>query len=389
MRKIISGLIIALGIAIVGTGIYLQLDSKEEEIEVKEDTSFHRINTLKLEETCSTYEPITTYINTSNYTKISFNYPNCVHEYDLSFWHKNLQSLDENLSIDIDMEKDTLNNYMNEKKTRIIGYKNEEEYKNLNYTEINYFTTQDDLKGAMLEANYQYQFLKTNSSDLWYVAIQITEELLLTFEIESKDYILSYQAIEELVNNIIVEEDAAIFKNSKIDSDYQLGSIKINKKDEYEHGYKLNFKIATKYPEVDSYGSDYDESTFQYETVSEKFYANISLEKDFINDTIDEKVEKFKKIVLSSYTDSPEHYKNITDTGIIKKTINGKEIYYYIFKFDYYTTDATSKSYTGYYSDVFYQIAPNFYYRIVLSNKNIEINEAVISEFLNFDIEEY
>ena len=393
MRKIICIIAIILGVAIIGGGVYLQLSSAEPKKEEKKGTmnqedSFERVNTYKKNEVCTTYKLVDTYVNTNNYTKINFSYPDCVHEYSLSFWYKNLKSADEVISIDIRKDTEKLNNYMSEKETQLIGLAAEEEYHNAVRTGIHYTTNKEGKKVGILEANYQYYFITTTSYDVWYIGIELNEDFILTIEIKVKDAVFSYEAVKEMIDSIKVEEEKAVYKNSTIEGEKQIGTIRLNKNKEYEHGFKLTYDVPVKYPEVDSLSSDYDESVFEFENINEKFYTNISLEHDSFYKTFDEKVEKFKPIAGSSYQNS-ETYRNVKDSGILTKTISGKQIKYFIYSYDYFTEEAKTKSYTGYLSYAYYEIEPNYYYIIYISTKNIVINEAVISEFLNIKIAEY
>ena len=393
MRKIICIIAIVFGVAIIGAGIFLQTDTnnkKEEEkqTEVSKNDGFERINQFKKNEVCSTYKLIDTYINTNNYTKINFSYPDCVHEYSLSLWYKNLKSEDEGITIDVRKDTETLNNYMGENETRLIGQSEEEEYHNTVKTSIYYTTNKEGKRVGILEANYQYHFISTTAYDVWYVGIELNEEFILTIEIKVKDNVFSYEAVKEMIDSIKVEEEKATYKNSTVEGNKQIGTIRLNKNKEYEHGYKLTYEVSTKYPEVDSLGSDFNESVFETETINEKFYTQISLEFDYSSKTFDEKVETFKPIAGSTY-ENKETYRNLKDSGVLTKTISGKQIKYFVYTYDYYTEEAKTKSYTGYLSYAYYQIEPNYYYKMYISTKNIEINEAVISEFLNIKIEEY
>lgn len=389
MRKLLCVLIVVIGIAVIGTGVYLQLNNaaQENEEEIKE-IKFERINTFEVAETCTTYNKVSTYMNTNDYTKISFNYPDCVHEYDLSFWYKMLNNEDDSIKINVTKQNDTMNNYLNEKKAKLISMKNDDYYKDLTYTDTTEITTTDGLKISILEANYKHSFLSIeNTYDVWYIAAQMDEEVILTYEITTKDKVMSYKAIEELFNNLKIEKKAATFINSTKEGEYQIGSIRQNIDKSYEHGYKINYKISNKYPEVDSFGSNYDESTFEYEDVTNKFYANIAIEKDNFYDTLQESAELSHKTSLSSYKSDNEKYRNTKDTGLVKKKINDKDVYYFIYKYDYYLEN--KKALTGYLSYVYYEVVPHFYVKININTKNIEINEAIISEFLNFTVEEY
>ena len=136
-----------------------------------------------------------------------------------------------------------------------------------------------------------------------------------------------YEAVKEMIDSIKVEEEKATYKNSTVEGNKQIGTIRLNKNKEYEHGYKLTYEVPTKYPEVDSLGSDFNESVFETETINEKFYTQISLEFDYSSKTFDEKVESFKPIAGSTY-ENKETYRNLKDSGVLTKTISGKQIKY-------------------------------------------------------------
>jgi len=115
-------------------------------------------------------------------------------------------------------------------------------------------------------------------------------------------------------------------------------------------------------------------------------YANLSIETENYED-FKENVEKWKRITISSYNEDPERYRNIKDTGIIEKVINNKKVYYFIYTYDYYLNN--KKSNTNYISRVQYEIEPNTYVDLWISNTEVKIDEAFISDFLDFTIEEY
>jgi len=393
MRKLFGIMIVSIGALIIGVGVFLQFNNNNTKLEEtkqneQEKIGFQRINIFNVNETCSTYQPVSTYINTSDYTKISFNYPNCTNEYNLSFWSKHLQSDDKNIILDISVEKTTLNSYINKIKTKLISYKNDESYQDLTYTETGEIITKNDIKVNIIEANYKLNLItSTKPFDLWYVAAEISDNQILKFEIISKENVISYKAIEELFNNIKIEVDSAKFTNSTKKDNYQIGTIKQNIKNSHEHGYKVNYTVTDKYLEVDSFSSNYDQSVFEYEDINKTVYASISLENDSYKQSALEEIESYKKNSISTYEENKESYRNNRDSGIQKKIINNKEVYYFVYSYDYYYEGV--KSSTNYISYTYYEITPGFYYIIYISNKNEEITESLISKFLNITIEEY
>ena len=378
------------GAAIIATGIYLQLNNSNEKdqqtLEPEEEIiTFQPLNPHNLETTCQTYNKISTYIYTASYQKITFEYPDCVHEYDLSSWHKSLKNESDDISVRISKEKNTINNYLNSKKTTIISQKNDGTYDNVEYSEITNITTDNGIDASFLEYTYQYNLISSSTTyDIWYIATNIDENTILTYEITSKNKIMSYDTIIDTFLNVQVETIETLI-NSTIEGEYQFGTIKQNMTGSYEHGYKLNYQIPTKYPEVDSIGTGYDNSVFQYEDINQEIYVSLELISETY-DSLEETTERFRKASANSYPNT-ENYRNFQDTGVLEKNINGKNVYYFVQSYDYYLenkkTDNCYKSY------VYYEIAPNFYLRIHISNENVEINEAFISIFLNFTIEEY
>lgn len=395
MRKFIFIFIIILGFGIIGTGIFLQIDSNEEtkskenkieDTNEKETLTFEPINKYNLPEICSKENQVSTYINTTNYSKISFNYPNCVHEYSLTFYTKILSDENYDTNINVSIERKTSNTYMNEKKVYIIALKNEHNYE-VHYTDVKEITTKNNYKASIIQANYQSSYtFSTYRYDLWYIAIELEEELILTFEISSDDNVINYEAIEAMINSVKLEENAATFKHSIIDGEYQTGTIQENLYKSYEHGYKINYKVPTKYPEIDSLGTNINSAIFAYEELTKKMYVQMSVENDSY-DNFEDQVATWKEIAISSYNSDPERYRNIQDTGLIEKTINDKKFYYFIYTYDYYLNN--QKTNTNYISKVFYEIEPQIYVELWISNKEVLVDETFISDFLNFTVEEY
>lgn len=394
MRKIVGIFSLILGLAIICTGIFMQIDlnkpKEEKENDIFETKTFKvkRMNKFNIEETCKTYSKIDSYINTVDYTKISFTYPNCVHEYDFTALYKTLKSEDGKISISIRKENENMTKYIKSMQTELAANNYNDIYSESEYSQIFTDKTDSGLEVNLIESNYIYGYAKT-PYDVWYIAVDLKNDMILTFEIEVQNNIMSIEAIRELYKSIKVEEKKAEFLNTKTEGKYQVGTLKQNKKGFHDKGYKANLKVSTKYPEVATTSSNLSNSIFEIESVYEKVYAWISLEKESYNKTFEEKMTDEKKYSIQSYYENPLRYRNLQDSGIIKKTINGKEVRYYVFSYDYYLEDAKEKSDTQYLSEIFYEIEPGFYYKIYLNTKNILINEALISDFLNFTVEEY
>lgn len=390
MRKIFFILFILLGIGIIGTGIFLQLDSKKEntkdveESEKKETETFQRLNTFNLEETCTTNDSINTYVETVTFAKVNFNYPNCIHEYNLNESYKFLKNEDGSISMTVSKDKDTMKKYMNKQKTQIIAYKNNPDYQNIAYSDIISLTTENSIEVSFIEFNYQYGL---SSYDFWYICAKIDDSYILTFEIKSKDKIISYEVIKKLINSIELKENTAEFTNSTIEGNYQIGSLKQNFNNSYEHGFKLNYRISTDYPEVESVSTNYDQSNFEYKDINKDFFVTISLNRTTMNKTLKDEIESYSQNVGTSYENNPEIYRNNKNSGVIEKNINGKDIYYFTYSYDYYSESEKTNSYEI--GCVCYEITENFFYKIYISNRNYPITENFISQFLNFTLEEY
>jgi len=394
MRKIFSVFFMIAGIILISTSVFLQLDlgndssqeNKKQQKENKKEDTFKPLNKFNLEEVCNLEEKVSTYINLSDYTKISFDYPSCVHEYELSFWYKFLDSEEKDIKIQISSDKESVNNYINQAKTKLIALGNEKNYE-MYYTDKAEITTKKGIKATLIQATYKYKsVVSTYVYDKWYIATQIDENQILKYEIEAKEKRISLKTIEDMIDSIKIEKNKATFKNSKQEGEYQIGSIRQNKYKTYNHGYIVNYKVSNKYPEVEAIGSDINESIFELEDTSKSTYVSMTLETSSYDD-FKEEVEMYHKSAFNSYNDYPDKYKNIKDTGVINKQIKNKNIYYFIVSSDYYIED--EKAATRSTSYVYYEVEPSFYLKIYISNKNSDITEEMIEEFLNFTIEEY
>ena len=390
VRKIVCGILAILGALIISLGIFLQLNPQKEEKDKEktseEDYSFSRINTFNDEETCKTYNQVQTYLYTNTYDKISFSYPDCVHEYTLSFWSKILETEDGSIRIDISKQKKNINTYMNGIKTQMISEKNGDDYySNYTYTDVAKFTNKNGIEIQVVEANYQVSIVYTTDYDLWYVAAKLDDENTLVYNIISKGKVMSYKAIQEMFDNLKVEKEKAVFMNTKKDGDYQVGSIHQNKYKSYQHGYRVNLKVPSKYPEIDSFTSNYDESVFEYKDIDKEIYVSLSIDTDNFY-TYDEKMTKANEISKNGYTNS-ELYRNIQNSGVKKEVIKGKEISYFVTSYDIYVDN--KKASTRYVGEAYYEIEKGHYYKIYMSNKTQPIDSKFISEFLDVTIEEY
>lgn len=399
--SIISIILIIIGLGLIATGIYIQLgdnnssikeetngnkyENKHEEKE-PEKTSFKALNEYNLQSICSKGDTTSTYINRSDYSKITFNYPNCVHEYELTFYSKVLSTSNYDTRMFIATDKKSINTYMNEKYAYLMGLKNED-YPDIKYTNIYTTTTKNNLKASIIQANYSTTFLyNTTTFDTWYIAVELEEELILTFQLDTKGKVFDYKSILSMIDSVKLEKEAAIYAHSKLENGYQIGTIKQNKYKSYEHGYKLTYKVKEKYPEIDSLTTNINSAVFEDEELNYKMFANLSIETENYED-FKKNVEKWKEITISSYNKDKDRYRNIKDTGIIEKVINNKKVYYFVYTYDYYLNN--KKSNTNYISRVQYEIEPNTYVDLWISNTEVKIDESFISDFLDFTIEEY
>ena len=200
-------------------------------------------------------------------------------------------------------------------------------------------------------------------------------------DINTDKSIITQKAVLDILNSIKIEKVESI-KTSKIEGDYQIGSIKQNSYKKYDHGYIMTYKVNKKYPEVDSVSTNINAAVFQYEDISKEIYVQYELETDY--KTTLENATSYKKVSIPK---EDEHQRNIKTTDLIQKEIKGKKIIYFINSYDYYNDNKKTSTY--YNSYVYYELEPNFFLKIYISNQNHEINEAFISEFLDFTLEEY
>ena len=130
MRKILAIVFVLLGVAIIIGGVVLQQNSKpkKEPVNEKEELKLDIVNNYKLKDTCTTYSKVQSYLYFTDFTKVTFNYPDCVHEYDLNHWSKQLydELYNDNIKISITKEKDAPQTILKKYKTQLIGWKNDE-----------------------------------------------------------------------------------------------------------------------------------------------------------------------------------------------------------------------------------------------------------------------
>ena len=390
MRRIIFIIVMLLGIGIISCGIFMQIDltsdssikennniekENQKDEQTKED-NLTRINKFNLKTTCQNFEETTTYINTSNFEKITFTYPNCIKEYILSYWRKNLTNEDDSIQLDVAIERNKINNYMNEKRTNIIALKNENNY-DIEYSEIKKIKTKDGKNVSILEANY----------NLVYIAVELEEEKILTFEYETNDNVISTEAIYTLIDNIKIDEDKAIFHDAINEGNYQVGTIKANKNKSYEHGYIVKYKVPKEYPATPALTSNINTVIFQYEELTKNLYVSMSIEAAIYLENIKAEIKQADKISTQTYAENKTSHRNFKTTGIIEKELNNKKVYYYIYTYDYYLND--KKIDTRYFATLLYELEPQMYVKLYMSTQEIKIDEKLISEYLNFTVEEY
>lgn len=390
MRKIIAGIFLLLGAGVIATGVFLQFDQEKSkdkekpETEEKKNQKFEIVNTYNLKDTCTTYSKVPAYLYFTDLTKVSFTYPDCVHEYDNNYWMKQLKNdfSHEDINITITREKEEPENLLKRKKTSAIGYKNEGLYDALEYSKISEVTLDNGLKAYAFQYNYRNDLVTTTTHySQWYIALRINENNTLMIDVHTDKSIITQKAILDILNSIKIEKVESI-KTSKIEGEYQVGSIKQNSYKKYDHGYIMTYRVNKKYPEVDSVSTNINAAVFQYEDINKEIYVSYELETDY--QTTLENATSYRKVSIPK---EDEHKRNIKTTALIQKEIKDKKIIYFINSYDYYNDNKkTSTYYTSY---VYYEVEPNFFLKIYISNKNHEVNEAFISEFLDFTLEEY
>ena len=388
MRKILAIIFVFLGVGIIIGGVVLQQNSKpkkeKESTNEKEELKLDIVNNYKLKDTCTTYSKVPAYLYFTDFTKVSFNYPDCVHEYNLNHWSKQLydELYNDDIKITITREKDTPQTILKKYKTQLIGWKNDGMYADAEYTDIMELTFKNGIKAHFFQYNYKTEFLSVTSFySQWYVVIEIDEKNSLLLDIHTDKSIMSQKAIFDIINSIKVEKVDTIL-NSKVEGDYQIGTIKQNGFKKYDHGYEVTYKVNKKYREQETTATDINGTVFGYEELGEDVYVLYEMETN--SKSTLEVAQAFHKVNAEEETINK---RNIKHGNVIQKEINNKKIIYFISSYDYYNENKKTSTY--YPSYVYYELEPNLFLKIYINNRNHEINEAFISEFLNFTAEEY
>ena len=84
-----------------------------KEVIVPKELNIELLNEYNAPTICSKNDTTSAYINRSDYSKVTFNYPNCVHEYELSFYSKVLSTSDLHTRMFISIDKKTINKVVN------------------------------------------------------------------------------------------------------------------------------------------------------------------------------------------------------------------------------------------------------------------------------------
>jgi len=333
-----------------------------------------------------------TYLNSDD-DKIIIKHPNNIHNYlnyDVS-----LQLLDaytsteQKISVEITTAKyDNIDVYLErmfsihvtKELTSETGF-----FDDLQYTNI----IQDEINGKTFKYfAYAYEFL--DKKTVYYIlASQIDQERILTVEINVKDGLLSYDAIKQIMDYELLEGKREKLKYEE-ENGYYIGNISTKKYGQYNTGYKLNFQIKNDYTlnENNSYKLQYVKESLNKKTsVITSFYVGITS-----SETIEEKIvntlENYQRYNIENYTQSPETYRNVKQTGIRQKTINNKNIYYYIIEYDYYLKNGeySTKYYTSY---VIEKVDEKIYISNFINTIKTPITNELIGEIINYSIEEY
>lgn len=381
MRKVLSITIMLFGTMIIGMGIFFQTsdaNTADNSIQ-KKKLSYAPFNIFNEEQVCTAYQDVSTFINLNNGDMISFSYPDCVKEYDLSFWSKNLISEDKNIEFYITKVSNNATNYLEIKRKKI---ENDDNYINVNTSNINTFVNDNNLEISFIQTNYQKNNVEEETNyDSWYIAIKIDNDNSLVWEIVSRNGVFPYSVIGKIFNSLKITKSGANLVNTTKKEDFQVGYIYQNIDNSYQHGYKINLKIPNKYMEVKSYKTDFDESIFQYQNANESIYIDLSIDKDSYR-IVDEKIDLSHKTLVAN-RDNNDWKNDIVDTGVVAQIIDNKQVYYSIYS--YYDNNGDS----NYLTYVYYEVANGFFYKIYISSSNVVIDEEFISQFLDFSVEEY
>lgn len=381
MKRIISIIFMLLGTFIIFVGFFIQFQAKSNSHEENNKLVLERLNIFDQKEVCSTEQMHGTYINTNDYRTVSFLYPNCVHEYNLSLWSKSLTSEDDDVSLEIQVENMAIGDYISRRETEIKNAANDENYVEYKYTPMQSGENEEGFKFKYLEANYK----KNNNLffDEWVIGVAIGDDKTLVFEVMVQNGVFAYESVEKILNSVTISKEKATLLNTKNQEGYLQGSLYQNISLSHEHGYRINLKIPDKYVEMESLTTDFDESTFKSTDADLDLSINVFIERDSTK-KIAEKIDQMHRNVISSYDD--ENYQNIQDTKILKEKLKDKDVYYFIYTYDYNYSDGSIATDSQAY--VYYEISEGFYYSLYLnSDKLITFN--IIEDFLNFEIEEY
>ncbi len=381
MKRVISIIFMLVGAFIISFGVFIQFQPKSNSNDEENKMVFEGLNVLEQKELCSTEQMHDTYINTSDYKTISFLYPDCVHEYDLSFWSKSLTSEDDDITLLVQVENMAIDDYISQRETEIKNAANDENYTEYKYTTIQSGKNKEGFKFNYLEANY-----KENNNlffDEWVIGVAIGDDKTLVFEVMVRNGVFAYGSVEKMLNSVTIGKEKVTLLNTKAQEGYLQGSLYQNISSSYEHGYRINLKIPDKYVEIESLTTDFDQSSFKSIDADLDLSINAFIESDSTK-KIAEKIDQMHRNVISSYDD--ENYQNIRDTKILKEKLKDKDVYYFIFTYDYnYSDDSMITDSQAY---VYYELADGFYYSLYL-NSNQPIDSTVIEDFLNFEIEKY
>ncbi len=377
MRKMYFCLVIIIGALIIGLGIFFQVNDQEKPQPRIEPILFERINAYDQPVVCSNITKEKTYLNMLDNTKVTIDYPNCVHEYNLSYWHKNLKSANEDITLNVYIVKSTVNDYLNKQKellSKIV---------NVQFSDKQELISNNEKKYYALEANYQLD--KTTYDDI-YVAYNIAEKYLLTYEFKVKNGVLDKHIIDSLIDDVIIEENAAKLTSASENNSLLVGSLKQNKLNSYNSGYIIKYQVPNDYTNIPSTNNDLFSTDFYKKTTQGEYHVNIQVMNS---------INPLNKVINNLYTTSTNHYKkkpltyqNQKDTEVVEEELAGKKVSYFIFSYDYFN-DAQEYAFSESFAYVYYEIAPNFFYTIYIKANHDPITEDVITSFLDIETNEY
>ena len=394
MKKIFGLIIILFGGLLIGGGVFVQVSGK------KISTSKPKVEKIEIVRTDSRGKELVcddgvveSYIQLNDFTKISFNYPKCVKERQLSYKSKQLTNEDRSLKLDISISSDKPKAYLNTEKTNLLSLSKEDNYADFDYTEIKEMDI-NGVKYYYFNATYYSVSMFDKSKTLrdeWYIAIpfknkESNEERIIKVSFRTTDKAINPNAIKSIVSSIKVEENKAEYIHSTEEGEYLVGSIKQNKYESYEHGYILKYKFPKDVPEEASISTDIGEVVFSREDVGKSSFIDISLENG--KETVKEKTDSFYKVVTESENKN-ENYKNFKRTGVKFKNYNNYNMYYFISSYDFYSSETKKYLNTHYTLYCYVEISENNYVKINMSGMGIPITEKDLEKYLNFTVEEY